>query len=64
MPTGAIPVMKLMTRHSTIVLATAFVLVLAVADVVVAANSLPKEIIEINIINIKIVNIINIKIKI
>ena len=38
MPTWANPVMKLMTRHSTIVLATAFVLVLAVADVVVAVD--------------------------
>ena len=42
MPTWANPVMKLMTRHSTIVLATAFVLVLAVADVVVAAKKSPK----------------------
>ena len=42
MPTWANSVMKLMTGHSTIVLATAFVLVLAVADVVAAAKKSPK----------------------
>ena len=38
MPTGAIPAMKLMTRHSTIVLSTALVAVLAAADVVAAVR--------------------------